>query len=191
MVGNKTTGTWWKKHSHITCDISANDLNHHFANIGNKMNSKFQTLDDNFSGEAQKSIHSFRLKRMYNANIVAYLGSLPNRSNNDKLGMDIVFFKESARYIYISLANVINKSLKLGVLSRTGRMPEWRLSIRMMATLITKMIIIQYVIGHIVKMIESLVSYQIIDFWKSIVLFQWTDLLIWKDTQHKLAFIIF
>ena len=29
------------KHSHITCDISANDFNHHFANLGNKMNSKF------------------------------------------------------------------------------------------------------------------------------------------------------
>ena len=35
------------------------------------------------------------------------------------------------------------------------------------------------VIGHIAKMIESLVSYQIIDFfWKSIVLFQWINLLI-------------
>ena len=27
------------KHSRITCDISANDFNQHFANIGNKMNS--------------------------------------------------------------------------------------------------------------------------------------------------------
>ena len=30
------------KHSHITCDISANDFNHHFTNIGNKINSKFK-----------------------------------------------------------------------------------------------------------------------------------------------------
>ena len=34
------------KHSRIACDISANDLNQHSANIGNKMNSKFQNLSD-------------------------------------------------------------------------------------------------------------------------------------------------
>ena len=46
------------------------------------------------------------------------------------------------------------------------------------------------VIDHIAK-IEYLVSYQTIDFfWKSIVLFQWTNLLIWKDTPPKLAFIV-
>ena len=46
------------------------------------------------------------------------------------------------------------------------------------------------VIDHIAKMIESLVSYQIIDFLKSTVLFQWINLLIWKDTSPKLAFIV-
>ena len=34
------------------------------------------------------------------------------------------------------------------------------------------------VIYYIAKMIESLVSYQIIDFFKSVVLFQWIHLLI-------------
>ena len=103
------------KHSHITCDIFANDFNHHFANIGNKMNSKFQNLDANFFWKGPKSIHSFRFKRMSSADIATYLGSLPNRSNNDILGMDIVLLKESAPYISISLANVINESLESGV----------------------------------------------------------------------------
>ena len=58
------------KHSHITCDISANHFNHHFANIGNKMNSKFQNLDDNFYWKGPKSIHSFSFKRMSNEDIV-------------------------------------------------------------------------------------------------------------------------
>ena len=40
------------------------------------------------------------------------------------------------------------------------------------------------VIDHIAKMIESLVSYQIIDFFKSIVSFQWINLLIWKDISN-------
>ena len=52
---------------------------------------------------------------MSSADIVTYLGSLPNRSNNVLLGMDIVLLKESAPYISISLANVINKSLESGV----------------------------------------------------------------------------
>ena len=42
------------KHSHITYDISANDFNHHFANISNKMNSKFQNFHDNCFWKAQK-----------------------------------------------------------------------------------------------------------------------------------------
>ena len=36
------------KHLHINCDISANDFNHHFAKISNKMYSKFQNFDNNF-----------------------------------------------------------------------------------------------------------------------------------------------
>ena len=36
------------KHPHITCDISANDFNHHFTNISNKMNSNFLNFYDNF-----------------------------------------------------------------------------------------------------------------------------------------------
>ena len=54
------------RHSHITCDISANDFNNYFANISNKMNSKFQNFDDNFFWKYPKSIHSFRFKKMPN-----------------------------------------------------------------------------------------------------------------------------
>ena len=44
------------KHSHITCDISANDFNHRFANISNKINSKFQNFDDNCFWKCPKSM---------------------------------------------------------------------------------------------------------------------------------------
>ena len=103
------------KHSHITCDISANDFNHHFANIVKKMNSKFQNYDDNFLWKGPKSIYSFRFKNMSMADVETYLGSLPNKSNNDILGMDLVLLRKSAPYISISSANVINKSLSSGV----------------------------------------------------------------------------
>ena len=101
------------KHSHITCDISVNDFNHRFANISNKMNSKFQNFDDNCFWKGLKSIHSFRFKEMSNEDIKTYLGSLPNISNNNILGMDFVLLRVSAPYMSISLSNVISKSLKL------------------------------------------------------------------------------
>ena len=102
---------------------------------------------------------------MSSADIVTYLGSLPNRSNNDILGTDIVLLKESAPYISTSLANVINKSLESGVFEQ-----DWKNS---RVTPIYKddgdiNDVNNHrpisVIGHIAKMIESLVIYQIIDF---------------------------
>ena len=80
-----------------------------------------------------------------------------------------------------SLANVINKSLKSGVFEQ-----DWK-NTRMMPIYEDNSDINDEnnyrtisLIDHIAKMIESFVSYQIVDFLKSIVLFQWANLLIWK-----------
>ena len=155
------------KHSHITCDISASDFNHHFDNIGNKMNSKFQNFDDNFFWKCPKSSPSFRFNNtcMSNEDIEMCLGSLPNKSNNDILGMDLVLLRKSAPYISRSLANVINKSLKSGVFEQ-----DWK-NARVMPIYKDDGDIHDQnnyrpipVIGHIAKMIESLVSYKIFDF---------------------------
>ena len=61
------------KHSRIACDISANDFNQHFANIGNKMNSKFQNLSDDLFWKGWKSIHTFRFSKVSNRDIEKYL----------------------------------------------------------------------------------------------------------------------
>ena len=50
---------------------------------------------------------------MSNEDIKTYLGSLPNKSNNNILGMDFVLLRVSAPYMSIALSNVISKSLKL------------------------------------------------------------------------------
>ena len=97
------------KHSHITCDISANDFNHHFANISNKMNSKFQNFDDNFSEKAQNVFIVFVTKR-YLMKIIKYIWDL-YLINPIMMGMDLVSLRESTLYTSISLVNVINKSL--------------------------------------------------------------------------------
>ena len=89
------------KHSHISCDISANDFNYRFANISNKIRSNSQNFDDKCFWKGPKSIHSFRFNEMSNEDIKTYLGSLPNKSNNDTLGMDFVLKRESAIYVYI------------------------------------------------------------------------------------------
>ena len=57
-------------------------------------------LTINFIWKGPKSIHSFRFNRMSSDDIATYLGSLPNRSNNDILGMDIVLLKESTPNIF-------------------------------------------------------------------------------------------
>ena len=152
------------KHSHITCDISANDFNHHFANVGKKY-SKFQNYNDNVLWKGPKSIYSFRFKNMSKEDIETYLGSLPNKSNNDILGMDLVLLRKSAPYISISLANVINKSLISSVFEQ-----DWK-NARVTPIYKDDGDINDEnnyrpisVTGHIAKMIESLVSYQIIDF---------------------------
>ena len=91
------------KHSHITCDISANDFHHRYANISysNKINSKFQNFDDNCSWKGPKNIHSFGFKKMSNEDMKTYFGSLTDKSTNDILGMDLVLWRESVPYISI------------------------------------------------------------------------------------------
>ena len=150
------------EHSHITCDISANDFNHHFANIINKMKSKFQNFDDNCFWKGPKSIQSFRFKEMSNEDIKTYLGSLPNKSSNDVLGMDFVLLRGIAPYISISLANVKNKSVKSGAFEQNWKNARVTPIYKDDGDINDKN---NYrpisVIDHIAK-IESLVSYQIV-----------------------------
>ena len=80
--------------------------------------------------------------------------------------MDLILLRKSAPYISISLANVMNKSLKSGVFEQ-----DWK-NARVTAIYIKADGDINdennylpiSVTGPIAKMIESLVSYQITDF---------------------------
>ena len=102
--------------------------------------------------------------------------------------MDLVLLGESP-YFSISLTNMINKSRKSGVLEQ-----DWK-NARVTPIYKDDGDINDEnnyrpisVIDHIAKTIPcELSNYWF--FWKSIVLFQWINLLIWKDTPPKLAFI--
>ena len=128
------------------------------------MNSKFQNFDDNCFWKGPKCIHSFRFKEMSNEDIKTYLGSLPNKSNNDILGMDLALLRESAPYISISFANVINKSLQSGAFEQNWKNVRVTPIYKDDGDINDKN---DYrptsVIDHIAK-IESIVSYQTIDF---------------------------
>ena len=65
------------KHSHITYDTSAYDFNQHFANTGNKMNSKLQNLSDDLFWKGSKSIHTSRFTNVSNRDFEKYLSSQP------------------------------------------------------------------------------------------------------------------
>ena len=82
------------KHSHISCDISAKDFNQHFAHISNKINSKVPNFADIFFMERPKKyINSFCFKKMSNEDIKTCLATLPNKSNNDILGMGLILLR--------------------------------------------------------------------------------------------------
>ena len=132
------------KHSRITFDISADVFIQNFADIGNKMNSKFQDWSDELYWEGSKSIHTFRFTKVSNKDIEKYLSSQRKKSNNDILGMDVVLLRESVPYISESLVSVINKSLQSGVFERDWKMLEYRLFIKTMVTPMTKTITVQY-----------------------------------------------
>ena len=107
---------------------------------------------------------------MSNEYIKTYLGYRTNKSNSDILDIDIVLLRESAPYISKSLANVIIKSLESGVFEQ-----DWK-NARMTPIYKDDSYINDEnnyrpisVINYIAKMIECLVSYQIILFWKNIV----------------------
>ena len=81
---------------------------------------------------------------MSNEDIKTYLGSLPNKSNNDILGTNLVLVRESVPYISLSLANAINQSLKSGAFEQNGKSARVTSIYKMMATLMTKIIIVQH-----------------------------------------------
>ena len=178
-------------HLHITCDISANDFNHHFANISNKMNSTFPNFDDKFSGKARKVFMVF-VSRRWLMEILKHIWDLNLINPIMIYWVWTLFSWENQPHIYSSLANVIYKPLKSGVFEQ-----DW------MNTRVTPI----YknggdindentyrpisIIGQIAKMIESHVSYQVIDFLEEHgFIFQWIHLLIWKGIPPKLAFIV-
>ena len=127
--------------------------------------------------ERSKSIHIFRFTKVSNRDIEKYLISQPKKSNNDILGMDVVSLNESAPYISESFARVINKSLESGVFEQDWKnarvSPIYKDDGNVNDENNYRPISVN---GHIANMVESLVSYWIIDFFSHIVLFQWTSL---------------
>ena len=82
--------------------------------------------------------------------------------------MDVVLLRESAPYISESLASVINKSLESGVFQQDWKNARVSPIYKDDGNINDKN---NYrpisVIGHMAKMVESLVSYQIIDYLES------------------------
>ena len=108
------------KHSRTTCDISANDFNQHFSNIGNKMNSKFQHLSDNLSWKGSKSNNTFCFTKVSSRDVEKYVSSRTH-----------IFLKHS----HVSQINPSSR----GCSSKPGKMLESRMFIKMMVTSMTKL----------------------------------------------------
>ena len=153
------------KHSHITCDISANDFKHHFANFSNKINSTFQNFDDFFSGKAQKVSIVF-VSRICLMKILKQIWDLYLINPTMVYWVWTSSYLENQRHIFLYHWQMwYMKSHKSDFVEQ-----DWK---NARVTHIYKddgdindenNYSPISVINHITKMIEPLVSYQIIDF---------------------------
>ena len=94
-------------------DISANDFNDFFKNIGSSLASKFSN-DTNIPWKNPECLHRFEFKRINDEEVLHSLSHLPGDSNLDILDMDTKLLRVGATFIAKSLACVFNISLKSG-----------------------------------------------------------------------------
>ena len=155
--------------------------------LATKWTSNFKILMTLFSGKAQKVFIVFVSRRCL-MKILKHIWDLYLINPKMIYWVWTSIYWESAPYISIPLANVINKPLKSGVFEQ-----DWE-NARVTPIYKDDGDIDDEnnyrpisVIGHIAKM-NPLWVVKLLIFWKNIVLFQWINLLIWKDTAPKLAF---
>ncbi len=92
------------------CDLSAQELNDHFLNVGKILSSKFGD-DYNFTWNLPESIHEFKFYELTSDFVSKSLCKLPNKCNDDVLGLNSILLKESEVFITDSLTHVFNLSL--------------------------------------------------------------------------------
>ena len=148
----------------VNCDISPGRFNKHFINITKNLDDKFK-MKPGILAKGPRSFYEFKFQHISYMSIQCYFDSLANKHGNDILDMDVKLLKLASPVISKSLESVVNSPLENGIVH-----DDWK---KARVTPVYKNEgEINYennsrpisVIGHIVKMIESLVSKQVIQY---------------------------
>ena len=94
--GNNNSQQMWKsvkmilgnsKTSEIPLDISCDELNYYFTNIGSNLNEPDKT--DTFHWQGSESIYEFKFRNITETEVCKYISKFPCISNSDILGFDV------------------------------------------------------------------------------------------------------
>ncbi len=92
------------------CDLTAQQLNEHFLNVGKNLSEKFGN-DYDFTWKLPSSIHQFKLYEFEHDFVLKSLQKLPDKTSDDVLGINAKLLKASADFITDSLTHIYNLSL--------------------------------------------------------------------------------
>ena len=149
----------------IPKNLNADTFNKYFVDAPQILNSKFPKEPEELYWKGSESIYTFKFKEITAHDVMKYFSNLPDKSGGDVLGFDRKLLEIAAPYIAESLCLVINMSLASGCFH-----DDWKFA---RVTPVYKQAgNINFpgnyrpisVIGHIAKMIESLIGVQMINY---------------------------
>ena len=157
------------KHQQRLCNLTPQSFNKFFVQIGSsQVDSRGRMNANDIYWKGPKSMYTFRFKEITHVDVEQYFVSLNSKANNDLLDFDIRLIKYAAPFISESLSRIINNSLLQGRVhmdwKRARVSPVYKgegdLDFEGNYRPIS-------VIGHIARLVESLVCSQIIHYLES------------------------
>ena len=123
LIGNNRTKFWKiirrimpSKHNDHIPDITPEEFNNHFVNVGIDINSRFPK-DMMPTMKSPKSIYSLKLKMVPESQVLSYILQIPHlKSSLDLLNMDQKLIVLSAKYIAPIIAKIINLSIVTAII---------------------------------------------------------------------------
>ena len=102
--------------SSIPKNMSADDLNTYFSNIGKKTIQKVtdNSINHNFLWKGPESIYDFEMTTVNSSDVIKMIKKLPTTTNTDILGMDSKLIKIACEYICPQITWLINLSINTG-----------------------------------------------------------------------------
>ena len=115
---NKTT-----KHE-VTPEISVDEFNDYFINIGRSVTSQFTAnLNPDILWKGPVSQYRFSFYTVTSQKVLKYLKMLPDRSYTDVIGIDAKLLKLGAPELSLSLTHIFNLSMTQSVIP-----PDWKIA---------------------------------------------------------------